>query len=57
MEKQTMKYSDPKHFDRKMQQLANDLGITKQEVLERPMIEIAGLMADKGVSIGMQVVK
>ena len=47
---------DPKFFDNTMSELARRLGITPEQVVEMPIIDVARLMADKGVNMGLTLV-
>lgn len=51
-----MRYRNKAHTDRVFAETARRLGITLDEFMNRPVIEIAKLMAEKNVSMGLQAV-
>lgn len=51
-----MRYRDPQHFDNTTTELARRLGITKEAVMQMPIVNLARLMGEKGVTMGLQAV-
>lgn len=56
-EKTDMKYQNKEHTDRVFAETARRLDMPVDEFMNRPFIEIAKIMADQGVTFGLQEVK
>ena len=52
-----MKYRNKEHTDRVFAETARRLGLTTEAFMDMPVIEVAKLMAERNVTMGLQLVR